>query len=453
MEENERKGLTIGEVFKIVLKKKWLVLAITAAVLLVGVLFMELLYNPSKTTYTTYYSLEWPDKGESYPDSTPFRYQDVISLETLKEIKDSDKRFENIDVERMCTYDDISIDNLVNEREAGKASGSEALIYDFRLTVKTKYFSSVKVTGDDGVTKNYSANEVAVAFIRAVASYPADYAKKAIKKVDFSVNLATYNSASTYEEKFALLMAEYNFIADKYEKYVSSYENININNKTLKAYQDEAKAAFSQQTRENLSKELSLNGYIPQEKLEADNALLEKQKAENAAQIEALTKLHNDLFQGASSTDTALGSQIAGYVSRNVEIERILASRTSADFAQKCADFEAKLDGYKNALTAQAETCKAVSEALFEEQARTTFVGNRITKDGDTSLVITVVLFLIVGLLIGGGIVCVMDLPSYLKEKKLLEEGGNAEEGTGEDLAETAEKAVEAEKPDEAETK
>lgn len=441
MEENERKGLTVGEVFKIILKRKWLVLAITAAVLLVGVLFMELLYNPTKTTYTTYYNIEWPDKGSSYPDSTPFRYQDAISLETLEEIKKSDKKFEKVDVERMYANDDIGIDYLVTERENGKNVGGEAALYDYRLTVKTKYFSSVKVANDDGTTVNYSANEVATAFIRAVASYAANYAKESIKKVDFAVNLATYDSATTYEEKLALLLSEYNFIATKYENYVSSYENIIINGKTLKAYEDEAKVAFSQITRENLSKELSLNGYIPQDKLAADNALLLKQKAENEAQIEALTKLHNELFQGASSTDTALGSQIAGYVSRNVEIERVLASRNGADFAQKCAEFETKLDGYKDALAEQATICKTVSEALFEEQAITTFVGNRITKDGDTSLVITVILFIIIGLIVGGAVVCIMDLPAYLKAKKQLEEGG-AEEAPAE--GETPEKAEEA---------
>ncbi len=48
MEEKED-GLTLGEIFHVILIKKWILLAVTVLVMLFGVIFVQVLYNPSKT--------------------------------------------------------------------------------------------------------------------------------------------------------------------------------------------------------------------------------------------------------------------------------------------------------------------------------------------------------------------------------------------------------------------
>ena len=47
MEEKED-GLTLGEIFHVILIKKWILLAVTVLVMLFGVIFVQVLYNQVK---------------------------------------------------------------------------------------------------------------------------------------------------------------------------------------------------------------------------------------------------------------------------------------------------------------------------------------------------------------------------------------------------------------------
>ena len=51
MEEKEE-GISIGEIFHVIFIKKWLLLAITILVALVGVVFFQFLYKPVQEEYS-----------------------------------------------------------------------------------------------------------------------------------------------------------------------------------------------------------------------------------------------------------------------------------------------------------------------------------------------------------------------------------------------------------------
>ncbi|MGN0818570.1 MAG: hypothetical protein ACI4L9_06330, partial [Candidatus Coproplasma sp.] len=91
MEEmEEERGISIGEIFKVIFKRAWWVLGVTVAFLLAFVLVVQLWYNHSKSAYNLQYTIEYPDSDTGlYPDGTAFRLSDVISLKTLNQIKAS----------------------------------------------------------------------------------------------------------------------------------------------------------------------------------------------------------------------------------------------------------------------------------------------------------------------------------------------------------------------------
>ena len=50
MEERED-GISLGEIFHVIFKKKWLLLGITIAFMLIFVVIVEAFYNPGKEEY------------------------------------------------------------------------------------------------------------------------------------------------------------------------------------------------------------------------------------------------------------------------------------------------------------------------------------------------------------------------------------------------------------------
>ncbi|MDE6407795.1 MAG: hypothetical protein K2K50_04245, partial [Anaeroplasmataceae bacterium] len=99
MEEKEE-GLSFGEIFHVLFIKKWLLLAVTIAITLLGVIFVQFLYNPGRIEYQATFEIKFPDafKQENdttrhYPDGTEFLYQELISLNNLKKAQAKDEKF------------------------------------------------------------------------------------------------------------------------------------------------------------------------------------------------------------------------------------------------------------------------------------------------------------------------------------------------------------------------
>ena len=88
--EREEEGITLGELFRVIFKRVWVVVGVTLAITAIAVLIVALLINTSRKEYRLEYTIEFPGHENSrYPDGTAFRYQNLISLATLNAVKAS----------------------------------------------------------------------------------------------------------------------------------------------------------------------------------------------------------------------------------------------------------------------------------------------------------------------------------------------------------------------------
>ena len=83
----EEKGISIGEIFKVIFKRIWWLVAATAAVMIVFVCVVQFWYNPNKQSYSASFVIRLPSDN-AYPDGTTLRMSDSVLLENLQIIKD-----------------------------------------------------------------------------------------------------------------------------------------------------------------------------------------------------------------------------------------------------------------------------------------------------------------------------------------------------------------------------
>lgn len=433
MEDEEEKALlTIGDFFKVIFNRKWIVLAVTIAAIIIGTVLTMFVVNPMSMDYQLYFTVEYPGKGSVYPDGKTFRFQDMVSLEYLEAVKASDEKFANIDVEKLSKNDGIEIYStaVVNGDDSQNLSIDDSQnlsikdkLYEYRFVVSAKFFPDGQV-----------ANE----FLRALASYPAQYNKSALERVDFKKELQSYSSVKTYDEKLIILNSEYTYLADQYKSLIDVYgDSLPVNGKSLSEWLSGLNAAYGSYDRQSLSDNLLRYGYIFDENVTNDsNDSLVYELQENSDIIEVLKGLSNT--EGSTSaTASSIASQIKELVSRNNNILSILNYRgvdvdkkttnrwtwrykdgaLAEEFVTDSAAFGAKLDGIKANLETQATTCKEVMVAAYGQQAECTFAGNKLEELNKKSILVAAIISLIVGLVAVAVVVLIIDMPSYARKK------------------------------------
>lgn len=426
MDEEEKGALTVGDFFKVIFRRKWIVLAVTVAALIIGTLLTAFAVNPKKTAYRLYFSIGYPGIETTYPDGKIFNFLDMTSLEYLQAVKDSDQSFDGIDTENIAAKDGIKI---YRTEASDDASDNESL-FDYKFEADAEYFP-------DKTTAN--------AFLRALAEYPAKYAVSSLENVDFTANLIAYDgdSVKRYEDKISALNSEYNYLAGQYSALISEFgESLTVNGKSLGLWLSGLQTAYSSYDRQSLSDRLDRYGYAFNDKVfseETDDLVHELQL--NTKEIENNRSLYTDLIGSVNVTsETSILTRISELEARNENIMFTLNFRgvtvdsttdanlwswsvdknsaAYANYVTLSAAFGAELDGFKTALEEQAAVCKTVVSATYAQQAKTLFAGNNLEEYGGTGIITAAVLSLLIGLVAVVAVVLIIDMPAYSRRKK-----------------------------------
>ncbi len=432
MDEEEKGALTIGDFFKVLFRRKWIILAVTLAALIVGTLIIELAVNPARITYQMYFTMEYPGKSSVYPDGTTFRFQDMVSLEYMQAVKDSDEQFANIDVEKISENDGVTINStsvLKDDDTSSSSLTTNEKLYEYWFVAEAKYFP-------DADTAN--------AFLRALAAYPAEYTKTSLEKVSFTKNLLSYDSDSVkrYEEKLNILNNQYNYLVGQYEALISSFgDNLVINEKSLSVWLNELQTAYGSYDRESLNDRLSRYGYTFTDKVfdETTDDLVHELQI-NTKAIENDKDLYTQLVGTSGTTaETTLLTKISELEARNENILYTLNFRgitvdesdanlwtwtpneTSAayiNFTTKSEEFGKELDKIKITLEEQAVICKDVVAAAYGQQSRVLFASSKLEEIDSIGIIMAVIISLLIGLVASAVVVLIVDMPAYSRNKK-----------------------------------
>lgn len=433
----EENGLTLGEIFKVALKRIWWIVGATALALIIVVLVTQLWYNKGAQTYSLQYDIIYPysDNGK-YPDGSDFLSADIISLDTLNAVKQRGELFSGLDVEKMVGEDDISIESTSSQGVHG------SFVRSFKFKVVSKYFKSEKQ---------------AVAFMQAVATYPIDRVNEIIDGKNYGVYFVAYENAGTYQDKIDALLSQKDYI-------VTSYENLSDYGDAVKVNLARLGNIFTTQEQQLLCDEISTNLYVlnPERYIvECEHTMeaISKQMAENQKIIDALIKARDNEWEGSQLSRAAVqddasevdkwnsyDAKIAEYVVKNTELKNQYDEIVSTkEKAKKCLvegsdeykakkAFDEKLEGYCNALKEATETLKSVSKKIYSDNSRVIYSGNKVQLDGGIGAVLGAVLGAIIGLIVSVVVVLIIDLPKYKRAKLLAECAANKrQDGTEED--------------------
>lgn len=420
MEEKEE-GLSLGDIFHVILIRKWLLLAITLTVTLLGVIFIQFLYNPGKIEYQTTFEIRFPNVEEGrYPDGTEYLFKEFISLENLKKAQETDEKFSTIDVEAMRGSNSISIQE------------NEIMINN--EPVKTGIFTIF-------VMKNcFESPEQARDYMLALISIPAETVVEKSKLIDYDRYLKQFDLVEDYAAQMDILINQKNLIIQNYGTLINNYSTVHTitledgTTKTISEAQSEIESYFTRYDLEAMKNEVEQNGFVQPDSeflltVQNRKARLERELVENNMRLENLNKQIKEL--GGTSGQTIilqdLISEMSKLTSRNAEIEymitnvyeKYLNAMKEPGYDEKLASFEARLNTHYNKLQEFTDIYAAFNSEIYETNTKI-FVsaGSVITQNGGISLYISLAVFFVIGLLLGCCLNLCLDMPKFLKEKK-----------------------------------
>ena len=404
MEENRGTGVTFGEICKAIKKRLWIVLIVTVAIAALAVLAAQFLYNPSGSTYSLTFTLFYPGKGTGkFPDGSPFHYRDIISLDMLTATKESDGRFEKIDVDKLLEKDGVTISESVSAD--GTPTG------EYTLSVEAGYFSGRTAATD---------------FLRALARRPLIEAVEKAGQVSYTLDESAFRNAD-YESRIELLTRQKEDILAQYDEWIALYRgNYAVAGKTLSNHRAAADVIFGEVVRTALLGELETNGYVLPDLIASQRAALEAEKQENQAMIEELKRALGEIPSTISlaaeiavqptggSQPLDLSETLAALLVRNVQIDSQLKALTE----ENVGAFERQLDEIYEKLQDAAAKLQAVSNALYEQETSVYFSTSQAAREGGISLVLAAVGGLVIGFFLACIAVCLRELPRAEKQRE-----------------------------------
>lgn len=146
MEEEEKGGISIGEIFRAIWSQKVVALIVLLVITILGTAILKFGYSSITEEYVSKFTVNISTSSSGifyYPDGTRRNYLDLVSLDNLNDVKDSNSEYANINVEKMYEKGDIRITMVVDTVESDDTNISYSVL-TFELGAKSKYFESSK---------------------------------------------------------------------------------------------------------------------------------------------------------------------------------------------------------------------------------------------------------------------------------------------------------------------
>lgn len=433
--EQEENVISIGEIFKVIFRRVWWVVGVTAAFLLIFVMIVQFWYNKNNQTYSVNYEMYFPGMNEGYyPDGTQYRLDNVVSVETLTKIRNSNEEFDNIDVEQMVQNDEININKVAVTAEDSSTGVAQSY---FTLNVSAKYFKN---------------SDQAAAFIREVAAYPVNHALEIVETLDHYYNLRTYDAdyTDTFEKKIDLLKAQREYLTGGYEN-ISKLVGVfyMVNGLTIAEYSNAAAAIFDEDVVERLKGEITAKNYSDTDILDYDKQveniknqikLQEEQIELNNKIISSLETKWQELLNNLNGLDATVISDLSNaytedinnYTKQNVQlqnsIDKLNARINSQEtFQQDINAILSRLDSYRDQLDEATVLYTTVYKQFYNEICTVSFRSNKISAEGGINIILAALIGAVIGFVVVSIVIYIIDMPKYRRNKAAMLEGSQSD--------------------------
>ena len=455
--EEEKQGISIGDIFKKIWHAK-ITLGVTfVAVMVVGVLGIQYLYSKPSEKYTAglTYNFEGAAEGK-YPNGTTFNYQSIISLDSLATIKDSNDSYKDVDINGLVNDNAISITLVPQEVTSETGESTVTKLNTFTFEASCSYFPN------DTIAKSFISDLLNFQYTYAIGLYDA---------IDYDANLVLANSATTYESQITYLNAQAQYILTSYDElkelfgayaYIKNPSESATTPDTISSKITDLTRYFNSVNINALSAEATEKLYlkgsadnednIVQEVYNSLKSLLETYNY-NQLLVDKLTKQFNELYQNNNiiiSSPNDLQTKIEQLVTSNVSIKSQITSlapkigytftdynsetNTPAqiektgeptyvfpdeNYTNKVKEFSLKISEYTNEL-------KEATKYISSTYSNTTFdYPNIIEKTGGFSIVLNLAVSFVVAVILACIVAGIKGHIDMQKEKANKEEAFN----------------------------
>lgn len=412
MEISQNNGLSLLDIIKLIWKRKILVGIITLIVLIISLLLILFWYNPNNATYQSDFELTFSGSDQDiYPTGKKFNYRDIVSLDKLNKIKQSNSKYSKINIDKLYDENNIRISRLAS-------SDTTKISNNYSIVIADSGINDEKVIKDfiSDLLKDVT-NEIIVD----------------VNSISYTYNFSGVDNYSLYTDVLNFLIYQKDIIINAYENLILTYgESYSIDGTTLNA---------KLSTINNTIKNLSLNGLLSM--AEQNRYVLDSQDVENynsliTTRISSLLRIkeENDLIINSYST---LGSlivyediqkRIAQNASIVLQLRNLLNSYNETNYSFTNEDILApSLPSEEYKLTIES-VYKEINDlaidlendvkAMGSDSLILNFESNSIVeKSGTINIFIAIVGGLVLGLILGSVVVLIIDIPRLNKNNKI----------------------------------
>ena len=378
----EDQGLSLMDVWKLILKKKIIGFISFGFVTILCFILILFVYNPLRGSYEATFYYKWYGiENNKYANGMVFNYYDIISLESLEEVKKENTAYQSIDVEALA--DSINI---------------EVIKENYIITASSSYFQS---------------DAQAKAFLTDLIELP--YQKALHLNFDFKANLVGYERSKKLTSKLDYLENQLNVVLNGYKNMISYFGDIEIDGTYLSSLYRNAEAFSSNNALSEYKYIAYQNYYMTKEEYETivkeQEALLTEQnllRERKKVLLESLSNIYTN-----SNGNTYMDTSIANYLnslhtldSRLMTIDeslRLIEGASTGKYnEQESSLFLEQLDEYKEELDSlSSEYTNSVNQVLEEN---TIFNLQSIKTKGKISFILAVPVSILLGIVSGLGI-------------------------------------------------
>lgn len=391
--EEEKEGISIGDIFKRIWHAK-ITLGVTfAAVLVLGVVGIHYLYTKPNQVYSGSVTYQFRGASEGlYPNGTTFDYRSLIESSTLQTVKNSNSEYANIDIQSMIDKNAIKVEQTIRNvyNDAGEEVPTVLPNY-ITLTCSASYFDS---------------EAQAKSFLQDILEAPNTLANSLYDAIVYNQNLELASTALTYEDQYNYLINQRDLIYSNYSELISTFgESAFISADSTTTISQELtiiRQFFTQYNLTNLQSEARLNGYVksnqPTEidklknelnrlvhqynlnQTKIDNLQTQwKEMLANAGSViisspnDFITSIHNltatntDLYDSIETIANKLGAQLSG--GNGVKLEVTYSNEPSSTYSEAPQTYVETLATITNQLTSYTNQLKTTTTYLYTTYA------------------------------------------------------------------------------------
>ena len=412
MEISQNNGLSLLDIIKLIWKRKILVGIITLIVLIISLMLILFWYNPNNATYQADFELTFSGSDQDiYPTGKKFNYRDIVSLDRLNKIKQSNSKYSKINIDKLYDENNIRISRLASNDTTKISNNYSIVIADSGIN-------------DEKVIKDFISDLLKDVTNEIIVD---------VNSISYTYNFSGIDNYSLYTDVLNFLIYQKDIIINAYENLILTYgESYSIDGTTLNA---------KLSTINNTIKNLSLDGLLSI--AEQNRYVIDSQDVENynsliATRISSLLRIKekNDLIIDSYST---LGSlivyediqqRIAQNASIVLQLRNLLNSYNETNYSFTNEDILAPSlpsEEYKLSIESVYKEINDLVidlendvKAMGSDSLILNFESNSIVeKSGTINIFIAIVAGLVLGLILGSVVVLIIDIPRLNKNNKI----------------------------------